>query len=336
MTAIKEYTRLESTGLWRATPDAQRREVVVSFGKASLILSDMNEVPLTHWSLAAVQRHGNSVPALYSAGEHGFDTLEIDDPLMVEAIETVRRPFQKDPPRSGSLRLILFCISMALVGLVIWLWLPNTLAQYATRIAPPERELEIGNNLLGQIERFTGRECTSPSGDLALAQLHGRVLPGKTGRIRVAELGAQPSLHLPGDIIILHIAIVEGFSDPAVAAGHILSEDIRREATPPLLDFLQFAGLRGTIWFLTSGEISDATYESYARHKITTVPSAPEPERLLERFAEVTIPSAPFAYAEDPSGQKTKLLIDLNPVSNQAVEVIDADDWLALQAICDA
>ena len=56
MTALTQYQRLESSGLWREAPDAQRREVIVTFGDASIIITDKNERPLTHWSLAALIR----------------------------------------------------------------------------------------------------------------------------------------------------------------------------------------------------------------------------------------------------------------------------------------
>jgi len=35
MTALDQYVRLESGGLWRADADAQRRDVAVSFGDAT-------------------------------------------------------------------------------------------------------------------------------------------------------------------------------------------------------------------------------------------------------------------------------------------------------------
>jgi hypothetical protein len=38
LTALERYIRLEATGLWRETPDTPPREVVVSFGKATLLL----------------------------------------------------------------------------------------------------------------------------------------------------------------------------------------------------------------------------------------------------------------------------------------------------------
>ena len=60
MTALKEYQRLEASGLWRPEPDAQRRDVVVSLGDASLTMSEFSGRPLAHWSLAAVRRANNS------------------------------------------------------------------------------------------------------------------------------------------------------------------------------------------------------------------------------------------------------------------------------------
>lgn len=57
MTALNQYERLEAFGVWRETPKAQLRDVVVSFGDATLILTDpRSNVPLTHWSLPAVTR----------------------------------------------------------------------------------------------------------------------------------------------------------------------------------------------------------------------------------------------------------------------------------------
>ncbi len=57
MTALTKYARLETTGLWRETPDGQRREVIVRMGDATLMLTDpKSETVLSHWSLPAVRR----------------------------------------------------------------------------------------------------------------------------------------------------------------------------------------------------------------------------------------------------------------------------------------
>ena len=64
--------RLEALGLWRASPKAQRLNVAVSIGDATLTLTDLSDTPLAHWSLPAVQRlNPGGTPALY-AHAHGL------------------------------------------------------------------------------------------------------------------------------------------------------------------------------------------------------------------------------------------------------------------------
>ncbi|MCB1406736.1 MAG: hypothetical protein KDK01_10890, partial [Rhodobacteraceae bacterium] len=70
MTALDKYARLEGPGVWRDGPDAQRRDVAVSLGDASLMIADARSgMMLSHWSLPAVQRlNRGTKPALYSPG----------------------------------------------------------------------------------------------------------------------------------------------------------------------------------------------------------------------------------------------------------------------------
>ncbi len=55
MTALTEYDRLECAAVWRAAPEAQRRDVFVSVGDATLVITDNADRVLAHWSLAAVR-----------------------------------------------------------------------------------------------------------------------------------------------------------------------------------------------------------------------------------------------------------------------------------------
>ena len=80
MTALKQYDRLEATGLWRPAPQDQRREVVLTFGDATLVISDNAMRPLAHWSLAAINRSNpGERPAIFLPGPDAAETLEIDD-----------------------------------------------------------------------------------------------------------------------------------------------------------------------------------------------------------------------------------------------------------------
>ena len=108
MTALTQYSRLEATALWRQTPEAQRREVIVSIGDATLVIANINDQALTHWSLAAVVRANPTVsPAVFHPDGDPSETLEFSDDAteMVEAIEKLRDNIAKRRPRKGRLRV---------------------------------------------------------------------------------------------------------------------------------------------------------------------------------------------------------------------------------------
>ena len=114
MTALSEYARLETTGLWRETPDSQRREVVVSLGDATLVISTMTDSALSHWSLPAVHRlNPGKRPALYAPDAEADELLEISEPQMIEAIETLRRAIDRTRPKPGRLRWLGMLMSFA-------------------------------------------------------------------------------------------------------------------------------------------------------------------------------------------------------------------------------
>jgi hypothetical protein len=108
MTALKEYDRLEAAGLWRAAPDAQRRDVIVSLGDATLTISDLRGTALAHWSLAAIRRDGTGSPALFHPDGDRGETLELasDESVMIEGIDRLMRSIERRRPRPGYLRLL--------------------------------------------------------------------------------------------------------------------------------------------------------------------------------------------------------------------------------------
>ena len=88
MTALDRYVRLESDALWREAPDAQRRDVVISFGNATLVIADQAARPLAHWSLTALNRlNPGERPAVYAPDAEESELLEISDATMIDAIE---------------------------------------------------------------------------------------------------------------------------------------------------------------------------------------------------------------------------------------------------------
>ena len=118
MTALTKYARLEATGLWRGRPEEQRREVIVSLGKTSLIITDSKDRPLAHWSLAAIARaNPGEFPARYHPDGTAEESLEFteNEVEMVKAIEKLRRVIDRRRPKPGRLRLVISTLIAATI-----------------------------------------------------------------------------------------------------------------------------------------------------------------------------------------------------------------------------
>lgn len=335
MTALKQYSRLEATGLWRATPEDQRREVIVSVGEATLTICDLNDRALAHWSLAAIDRlNPGALPALYCPDGDPGETLELaaGETDMIRAIEKLRQAIDRARPHPGRLRLVSVLASIAVVLAVLGLWLPGALLRHTVAVLPEITRQEIGGNLLGRIERLTGAACSAPDTAAARARLARR-----TGMRELAVLGSGLSgaLLLPGGIVLLDSALIEEYEDPAVAAGFIIAERARAARRDPLAALLADTGPLASFRLLTTGRLTPEILDRYAERVLT----APRPElpddAALAAFAQAGIPSAPYAYALDGSGETVLALIEADPMTGTSPEPLLPDrDWVRLQNIC--
>ena len=138
MTALNKYQRLECSGLWRAGPTAQRRDVTVAFREATLVLADpRSEQPLSHWSLPAVQRmNPGGSPALYSPDAGASELLELDDPDMIAALGTVQGVLERRRPHPGRLRNWVILGVLASVAALGVFWLPGAMSRHAALVLP--------------------------------------------------------------------------------------------------------------------------------------------------------------------------------------------------------
>lgn len=337
MTALKEFARLESEGLWRADPQDQRREVILTFGDATLVITDSAGRALAHWSLPAIARiNPGERPALFSPDPEGNETLEIADAVMIDAIEKVRKTILRARPRPGRLRnLGLAAVALALVALAVF-WLPGALVRQAQSVVPSVKRAEIGAGLLGHIERLTGPSCRTPLGTDALARLHERVLgPEAGGQIVIVPDGPDRALYLPGGLIVMTRDLVEDTEDPAVVAGHVLAALGRGQAEDPLVAVLEHAGLGATVKLLTTGDLPSEALRGYAEALLTRRPAALDTDRLIAFFDAAQVPSTPYAYARDITGESTLALIEADPMAGREAPLLLSDgDWISIQGIC--
>ena len=335
MTALEQYDRLEATGLWRETKTSQNIEVLVSFGNASLILSDFTGNPLTHWSLPAVTRlNKGKTPAIYSPNSYGIETLEIDDETMVIAIEQVRKTIKSRRPRKGRLRILTFVTTLLVISLLAIFWLPNILIQHTSSLVYAEQRKQIGFQLIDHISKFIGPHCVTDSEINPLLQLESRLFPNSDIRIYVFSGGIKSAIHLPGRFILLNQFIVEDFETPDVVAGFSIIEKIKMDRHDPIEQLLSYAGTRAVLRFLTTGRLNQITLEQYARYILSLEPITLETELIISEFESRDVNLAPYAYAIDITGESTSELIEHNK-SFENRQILTKQEWLNLQSICE-
>lgn len=338
MTALKKYQRLESPGLWRETPADQRREVVVAFRQATLVLKDpRTELALSHWSLPAVERiNPGDVPALYGPGPDSDEMLEIDDPDMIAALETVRGALGRARPRPGRLRGSLLGGATLAILAVGAFFLPDALVRHTASVLPTATRAQIGADALQDLSRLTGPACQTPLGDRALSLLSERLFGGKGVQLVVLPEALPNAASLPGNILLLGLPMLKEASGPDVPAGFALAETLRAATDDPLLPILRHAGFAATVRLLTTGTLPEGALERYGETFLAAPRPRPADDLLLPAFDGAAVSSSPFGYALDATGESTLGLIEADPYRGGTPrELLNAEDWASLQAICD-
>ncbi len=332
MTVLAEYERLEAEGVWRASRDAQRRDVIVSIGKATLTITAPNGTALTHWSLpAVVRRNPGETPAVFGPGRDTAETLELADAEMVEAIDRVLGAIRR-PKRSGGWAgriLRVGILAAAVAGLAVWL--PGAITAYTASLVPEVAQAQIGERILAETERVAGAPCSSPAGDRALTTLTERLFPDGGVRLVVLPSTLKTSAHLPGGTILLSHTLVEDHETPDVVAGFAVAEHLRAEAGNSLGALLEASPFRASLALLSTGKLREIDLQRMAEWLVVR-PPAPVPEaELLAAMGARAVPTAPYGYAVDISGETTPRLV---ADTGDHEPVLDDTDWIALQLIC--
>ncbi len=340
MTALEKYARLEGPGVWRAGPEEQRRDVTVALGEASLVISDARSGhALSHWSLPAVQRlNRGSRPAIYAPDSDGDgETLELEDALLIEALETIRTALSPRPP----LRWLRLGVSAGVVALLLagMFWLPGVLTARTAVIVPPATRTQIGREALDTLTESAAGErvCADPEGRQALATLRNRVL-GSEWRISVvAGVPGLEAAHLPGKLLVLGEGLVTRLDSPEALAGWLAAEALAERATDPLLDVLDYAGVRATLALLTTGHLPTDSLRGYAMTRLTRPAALPRADALGDWLEGLGI--APTSYALSLPQSREALAQALAdrpspPALRDAERLLSDGEWLTLQAIC--
>jgi len=316
MTALKQYQRLECDALWQAAADAQRQDVFVALGDATLVIKDARDTPLAHWSLPAVERvNPGRLPALFRPGPDAEESLELADETMIEAIATVRRALARERPRRGRLRHLVLWLSIAGVAGLGTLWLPDAVVRYTASVLPETVRGETGQRLLQALSAYTGHVCDDPAGVAALAKLRRQTLDDPNWSVVVVPDGPHTRMSLPGRIIVLRQDVIAAAQGPQPAVAAMATAARSALARDPMADFMETAGTVATMQLLTRGTVSEARIAAYVAALLET------------RSTELGTP----ANAGGPPASGAVAGPDGRPGSS----AFDDADWLRLTAICE-
>jgi len=202
MTAIKKYRRLEAKGLWIDAKQTNPKEVIVSIGKASIIISDKNEVPLDHWNFnSIVILKSGDAQIIVSPGLERTEKLIIKDDEMVNAI-TIICDYGKVPnsiiKSTHSIKIILLCIIT-----MLFFYFPSIVRNMMLDIIKPANETILIKNLLEK-QNLLGKSCKKQKETIKFEEKIKNNFQLKTGiDISITNLSLPSPLILPGGKIVI-------------------------------------------------------------------------------------------------------------------------------------
>lgn len=342
MTALDKYRKLEGIGLWSARVEDQRREVVVNFGDATLVISDSRSMQvLSHWSLPAVRRRNpRERPALYSPEGDGAEVLELDDDWLIDALEEVQTALA--PPRRWRDRLGrkgyagLALIVLAGVAMVF----PPALERHTATVLPWTTRNDIGKRLADDLLGQGAQICNTQQGRAALDALHRQVL-GQPADVRVMQGTPAPRVTgFPGGVYVIDARLLDAAESADAIAGALLLAEARQRMGDPVRPVLDHIGTFQTLGLLTSGTVPSDALAGYAAAHVTDAAPLPDLAPLLARFEALGLSSRALADNPEPLDPDIgPILAELragDPMAGEAPSraLLSDGQWVSLQNIC--
>ncbi len=243
--------------------------------------------------------------------------------------------------------------------------IPGLANRLAERI-PPEREIALGQSLRGDLARLlaNGRGedpmCTTPEGTAALTALSDRLL-GEAELPYPVEVGVVDStrinaLALPGGQVLLLRGLIEAADGPDAVAGvlaheigHVAARDptrlaLRAAGSAGILGLVVGDVLGGAAMVAAANALLDASFsreaeaaaDAYALDMLRMAEIAPEGfaaffDLLAERQGDGPDELAWFRSHPDTVERGARAAA----VTWPGRPALSAQDWAALQAICD-
>ena len=259
-TALRDYARLEATGLWTPPGGSGAQEVLLSLGESTLILSDLADRPVAHWSLPALRRIAQ-VPATYAPGTEGEERLEVEDAEMNRALALVIDAAQ-EPSTRRPLRRLAGLVVAGLVAVAAVSFGPDILRRQAAAALSPAQVGELGRAVVARLPGT--RICADPYGVRAMERLARAALGPDAPPVRVLTPGPTGGAAPVPGAILLSGGAVAGAATPAEVATRLRAAHGEAERNPPVEAFLSEAGPLALAEMLTTARWPEATLRRYA------------------------------------------------------------------------
>lgn len=264
MTAIEKYTRLEALGQWKESPDHPAREVIVSFENATLVLSNLDEKPLCHWAMAATFRISlDGSKAIYTPDTEGFETLEIDDAQMVDAIAQVSSATATGQTRTPWLRWVFLLLFVGAITAIAFA-APTLLRGQAVRMTGPESARKLGTDM---ISTLGVQICREPRADAARELFLSRVFPDANTVLIFAKNQPQ-SGSFPGGVVLIGGQTLQQLQSPDGLADLVTT--LNNRSNDRVEQLFKTSSLKELFDYITSGKLSDTRLTKVAQSMIST------------------------------------------------------------------
>lgn len=339
MKKISDFDRLETVGTWRESKNDPSYRVLVQLSEHFLTIISEEDVPLTHWPLAAINYcNPGHLPAIFTPDEQANESVTIADELIVEIIVNRLNPVPNNSidesthhkPINRKLRLAVVVGLLTTIGLGVFL-LSDYIAGGLAGFVPASQRLEVGERAFGYFSEQVGERCRTSAGNQALFKLSKRLFGDKPPVIKVINSDIQLTAHLPGNILIISNAYLQKHDKISVIGGYLLQERLRAEEFDPLVKLLRASGIWGAFQFTFRSNPDHLDVGEYINNYITHNKTSVDDQRLLQAFNLAKIPSSAFAEATGATGT----LVTKDPYFDRYYRSVLSDiEWLQIKNIC--
>ena len=246
-----EYTKFETFGVWQENSEKPEEQVVVSFGKSTLLLRDINESIVAQWSFPSISV--NTLPdgqVTFSPDEDGIEKLIISDEEMIEQLKKV---IQTPIYDRKNFRTIFFLIISILVTLFLLLNSRNILIGLATSITPNGKASIMFEKLMESKDNPLGRKCIMPEGQKILDQLAEKYK--NINDIIILSSTENKFFVLSDGQIILTKKFISDVKDPLEISEFLFLADKANQLNIPLKTFFSSQSILSLLKYISGTSI---------------------------------------------------------------------------------